>query len=83
MSEPKRYFINPIPDDGGALDELPNVICLDETPGITYYTYVRERTCRNRTDEFAAFWCSECGYFQRYAPYARYCPDCGARVIGG
>lgn len=90
MSETKRYFINPIPDEGGALDELPNVICLDETPGITYYTYVRERTCRPVRKEIewpmregpvtrVIYECHECKAWINLMD--SYCFNCGARIV--
>ena len=80
--ETKRYFINPIPDEGGAFDELPTVICLDETPGVTYHTYVRERTTpANRNI------CQHCreplyhyGYYGELHEYS-YCQGCGAKVV--
>lgn len=40
-----------------------------------------ERTCRNQSKDFAVFWCSDCGYFQRDVPCAKYCPKCGAKVV--
>lgn len=86
MSETKRYFINPIPDEGGALDELPNVIYLDETPGITCYAYVRERTCTMRYYPASNLWrCSACvgaTHAERTLDEPPvYCQWCGARVI--
>ena len=77
----KRYFINPIPDEGGALDDLPTVICLDETPGTSYYTYIRERI--TPADKDICQFCLEplyhYGYYGERNEYS-YCPNCGARV---
>ena len=40
-----------------------------------------ERTCRNLSKDFAVFHCSVCGYFERDCACARYCPNCGSRVV--
>ena len=85
MSGPKRYFISPIPYENGMLYELPNIICVDEWPGTTFYTYVRERTCRvEATHAGPGIFEYElsCGHGCEWTwpvPPA-FCPSCGARV---
>ena len=45
--------------------------------------YVPERTCRYVYDEGLCGWaCSECGGLEPVGDNVRYCPDCGARVVG-
>lgn len=45
--------------------------------------YVPERTCRYVYDEELCGWaCSECGGLEPVGENVRYCPDCGARVVG-
>ena len=42
-----------------------------------------ERTCRYVYDEGLCGWvCSECGGLEPVGDHVRYCPDCGARVVG-
>lgn len=42
-----------------------------------------ERTCRYVYDrEICAWRCSECGGLEPVGDNVRYCPDCGARVVG-
>lgn len=51
----------------------------------TRETYVHERTCRNlRTPEcqLGGFECSECGASLAHDVRFRFCPRCGARVVG-
>lgn len=83
MSGPKRYFVSPIPYENGMLYELPNIICVDEWPGITFYTYVRERTCRvvRKTvdvdgERMTDYTCC----FNQPGWNNNFCPNCGARV---
>ena len=67
-----------------------------ETKKVTYYNghaievdgrkYVPERTCRDLSGEdgtvfeYYDFGCSECG-FASCAVDAKFCPECGARVV--
>ena len=42
-----------------------------------------DRTCRYVYDEGLCGWvCSECGELEPVGDNVRYCPDCGARVVG-
>lgn len=42
-----------------------------------------ERTCRYVYDrEICAWRCSECGGLEPVGDHVRYCPDCGAMVVG-
>lgn len=83
-----RYYINPMPDYDGAFDELPNVICVDESNGSKYHSYYRRKYCKLKyheieKDSWGIKWvrgCSECGSTELKKRH-KFCPNCGAEVI--